>query len=354
MPNENNIVSIQQALKQLKDASPAQFYYTNRKGLNFYHQTVNCDYIIALYDNLTIKYPNLITKNIIYNNDYSWSNCEYIITMRNKYKGTFAERYGYDKEPTYLILSGIHGHERMNVLSTYNFICDLLEGNNIPQSFMPTIRVMPVGSPYAFDKFQQINKNGVNINRNFDYNGTWGYGVSGSGPASEKETQVIQKWLMDNRDADLYIDFHNSGSLNEMAAILGDSNNKEIKNLKRIAVQGVNKLVPYLKNIIHYPQYFYADSFEMENGIQRKNVPTLFCHTAQIRIPGTSSLYAQDKCELNTFSLETPSYYGSSDEWEKFDAALKAGTANQYQSEPIALGSEVLGNILIEIYNSVQ
>ena len=81
------------------------------------------------------------------------------------------------------------------------------------------IKVIPIVNPWAFNqnpkKYGTVN--GVNINRNFDSNGRWekypvvlGSEIEYKGPTpfSEKETQILRDWAIENKRADFWIDCH--------------------------------------------------------------------------------------------------------------------------------------------------
>lgn len=347
-----NIVSIPQALKQLKDSNPTQFYYTKRIEKEYLHSQVNSNYIFGLYNKLLINFKNIVTREKLTDNKNNFVTYAYTIDMSKKYEGIFSRRYEKEKQPTYLIITGVHGHERKAVLSAYRFIYDLLYENNIPQSFTPIIKIVPIVCTYGFDRYISETENGdININRNFD-TGNWGNGTSGPSPASEKETQAIQKWLQKNNNADLFIDYHNSGSLNEIAVILGDSTNTKTNVYKQIAQNGVDKVIPFWKNIIGYPETnivdYYDENWKLQNGLQNM----IFSYQTQLRLNGSSICYAQEKVGIPSFSFESPSFYGTSAEWEKTEQDIKNQKTVYYQAEPISCGSEILGNILLEIYTN--
>lgn len=164
---------------------------------------------------------------------------------------------------------------------------------------------------------------------------------------AEKETQAITNWLNANADADLFISYHNSGGLFEIAVILGDSSNYETDMAKKIALRGVSRVIPFWKNVIGYPSVFkdvlYVYLDEDGNGKQgRGDRETIFSYSANTRIKGSSILYAQEKLGIPSFIIETPVYYGTYGEFEANEPV--------YQPEPIAAGAEALGNILIEHY----
>ena len=339
-----------------------EYYSTNREEVEVSHENLNADYIFGLYDALVAEHPGKVKKNAVHNNDGSFTNYEYVISTGDySDDGVYELRDGDDgiKKPKYLVMSGIDGTERLNVFSTYRFVRDILRGHNVPQFFKEdaVVHVLPVGSPWGFTKWDRYNENRVHVHLNFDCewvhregtganNTEW---TSGDYAASEKETQAITKWLNDNADADLYITYHNSSGINEIAIILGDSSNYETDMAKKIAMRGVSKVIPFWKNAIGYPTRFEGVPCPVFNEVTGKyeygyaDLDTIFSYSANTRVGGTDILYAQEKLGIPSLAIETPVYYGN---YADYEAAGKA----VYNAEAIAAGAEVLGNILIEYY----
>ena len=325
-----------------------EYYTTPREKINESHDEINTEYIWGLYRALMEEYP-------VKEKDYSIGELEqhaYVISTgeRNTY-GTLYAQYGEDahiKKPKYLVLSGIHGTERKTALSTYRFIRDVLRGHNVPKAFKEgaTICVMPVGTPSAFNAFERLNGDGVNINRDF----------SSDTPAIE--TQAIANWMKDNLDADLFIDVHNSGSVNEVVAILGAANNAVADMAKKIALRGVDRVIPFWKG--YYPDkvespYVIEDAegnkklatkkdADGKTVVDTKDMPYIFSYSvsANEKLDGTAFLYASEVLGIPSIAVELSTYYGDYSEW------LNNKTA--YPKETIAAGAEAIGNILIEFY----
>lgn len=313
-----------------------QYYTTPREKIHASHDEINTAYIWGLYRALMEEYP---VKEI----DYSIGELEqhaYVISTgeRNTY-GTFYTRYGEDahiKKPKYLVLSGIHGNERKTALSTYRFIRDVLRGHNVPKAFKEgaTICVMPVGTPSAFDAFERLNGDGVNINRDF----------SSDTPAIE--TQAIANWMKDNLDADLFIDVHNSGSVNEIVAIFGAANNAVADMAKKIALRGVDRVIPFWKG--YYPNNvespYVIEDADGNTVVDTKDMPYIFSYSvsANEKLDGTAFLYASEVLGIPSIAVELSTYYGDYSEWVK--------NKTVYPKETIAAGAEAIGNILIEFY----
>ncbi|EPH65616.1 hypothetical protein D932_00581 [Enterococcus casseliflavus 14-MB-W-14] len=118
-----------------------------------------------------------------------------------------------------LVTCNVHGHgeggdPRDVGVSLYYFIKDLVQNptkssqlewlyNNVQIIFIP------VANPSGFNLTGRYNSRGVDINRNFDYNFPDNpSSVYGTEPFSEVESQYIRDMVLDNIDADGFIDIH--------------------------------------------------------------------------------------------------------------------------------------------------
>lgn len=82
------------------------------------------------------------------------------------------------------------------------------------------IKIIPILCPSSFDLYrkQYTSIKGVNINRNFDYDGSWDkveskegkWSYKGEKPQSEIESQILESWIKSNLDANIYIDCHSA------------------------------------------------------------------------------------------------------------------------------------------------
>ena len=336
--------SVKYTPQDLSEAQKAQarenigastYYHTERKEIGVSHDDINSEYIWGLYDALMEEYPDNVQKKEVHDKDSTFTNYEYVISTREyPTDALYALEYGADtdiKKPKYLILSGIHGDERCVALSAYRFIRDVLSGHNVPQSFKESaiVRIMPVGSPSAINSFTRDNEDKVNVNRNFD------------DETKSKETQAIINWLNANADADLFIDCHNNGAIHEVAAILGDSENDVVDMVKKIALQGVDRVIPFWRDVIGYPPV--ETQYKDANGVAQKGVrDVIFSYSANWDVVGSSIYYASNTLGVPSIMIEASVYYGNLSDWEK--------DKKVYPPETIAAGAEALGNILIAIY----
>lgn len=335
----------------------SSYYSTTREEVGKAHNDINAEYIWGLYDALAEKYPGKVQKKEHTNYDGTFTNYEYVIsTGEYSTEGIYAEAYGCDpyiKKPKYLVLSGIHGEERKGTLSTYRFIRDVLSGHNVPGAFMEgaVISVMPVGTPSAFDNFRRQSGNSVDINRNFAWNWEEAQKVDqygnqytyGESAASEKETQAIVNWLESNKDAELFIDYHNSGALNEKVVVMSLPDNSASNIARKVALRGVDRIIPFWKDVIGYPDKVEASKMGV---VEERDV--IFSYSASVEGAGMAFAYAQGVLGIRSIAIETAVYYGDYSDYKKDE--VDATEDYTYQAEPIAMGAEALGNILIEFY----
>lgn len=329
------------------------YYSTEREEIGVSHENINTDYIFSLYDALVEEYPDNIRKIAIKSDDESFTNYVYEIST-GEYCPTVKTVYGtqfsadeHIKKPKYLVLNAFHGSERKTVFSTYRFIRDVLKGHNVPKHFKEgaIIQVLPVANPAGFNAFEYRKPNGVDINHNFDWNWTKS-SSSGACPASEPETQVITKWLNDNSDAELFIDFHNNGMVNENVAIIGTPNNDDTERVKKIALSGIDRVIPFWRDVIGYDSFVVPVMGENSITDEREEKDVIFAYSVSAEIGGTAFNYAQNVLGIPGLVMETSSYYGDYDEWQANKTA--------YPAETIAMGAEALGNILIELFESCE
>lgn len=203
-------------------------YYTS---INF--ADANPDYITAgqldlLYYNLIQTYPNKISRallgyasNVEGAQNTSYPIYEYTITPP-LYNTVFDETYdSYSGQklispPKVLISSGVHGFEKASVYALYQFIKQMLDTCETNEEMAALhsnyiFKIIGCANPYGYTVRQSYNARNVNLNRNFTYswsNQTTNAADKGISPASELETKIYCKWLNDNKDAALHIDYH--------------------------------------------------------------------------------------------------------------------------------------------------
>ena len=145
--------------------------------------------------------------------------------------GTY-DIYEYDFCPTnwsrlILLSSGMHAYELPASFGLANFINNLYSDDNLSNEAFQYIRenvrikVIPVVNPWGFNQNPKKygSDNGVNPNRNFDYDDRWNdfpsytpaqneWNVKGAYPFAVAETINLAKWANANWTAEFWIDCH--------------------------------------------------------------------------------------------------------------------------------------------------
>lgn len=251
-------------------------------------------------------------------------------------------------KPKYLLESGIHGGERAAAFGLYLFIRDFVRGERVPTSFRDgvTLHVVPIVNPFGFkDAHRRYNPNGVDINRNFD-------------SESDQETQIIANWIRANKeDADLFIDTHNSSLIHEMNAVISNPYNYSDELVKHIALRGIDRVIPYWKDVIGYPKTIESmkrvwDSVQgkyVHENVQRE---IIYAYPGDMSIDGAAIWYASSQ-GIPSMAFELSMYYGniSDDDYPGTSDTPESTTTLYYHPETVAMTAEMFGNALIEIYN---
>ena len=330
MPNDDGVVKFdgfdlytgEKIDGLLMDSSASTAYVTKRNVSDV--STANEVY--ALYDALVAKYPAYITKNTLGQNSLGTPIYEYIFTSGN-YNDVTVQRLKDDviQKPVILVLSGVHGYERSAVMSTYQFFRDMAEF--VPSLYALreelTFKVVPVVTPYSFDNDSRVNENGVNINRNSNYN--WeltdndGNNYSGEAVADQAETQIVQAWIDNNSTAYLLIDHHNSGYVNEISMILANSSATHIPEIKEQYLKGVSKVIPFWKDKRGFPDTL------------------IFAYTGSLNDVASLFSYSQSK-GIPSICMET---------------SWNTNSLGKHSTASIAVGAEAFGNMLLGIHKEL-
>lgn len=199
------------------------------KGTSYDDKTLaNCPSLSTFYTTFYDKYINVNLTN-------------YEVTKKSLGKdqsGTY-DLYEYDFKPSkwdrmILLTSGMHGYEVSSIFGLAYLLNDIIENyaNDALLTYLHNhvrIKVIPVVNPWGYSQSPKsyVQSRGVNINRNFDYNGEWEQydpgsnpnNNKGTAPFSESETQILRQWASENYGAEFWIDCHTS---------VGVSNDKEI------------------------------------------------------------------------------------------------------------------------------
>lgn len=126
---------------------------------------------------------------------------------------------------TVVVTAGLHGHERLAVWALFLFLRHLsAEGEDVP--VLTDLRtntrlvIVPVANPTGFTDTTRQNRNGVDLNRNFDYRWeaytpkedfAFGYDYKGERPHSEAVTRLLAQLFREHASASACLDLHNYG-----------------------------------------------------------------------------------------------------------------------------------------------
>ena len=185
-------------------------YMTNSDNKTL--EITSIDFLQQFYDIYVGEHDGLtVTKNIIgYDNTNTYPVYEYDFIPKN-----------YSR--TILLTSGMHTYELSATYGLAHFIKDYMTKPNAHKGFSyirqnVRMKVIPIVNPWGFNQSPKTygNVNGVNPNRNFDFNGAWKeftggneWNKKGDEPFSEQETKNIVNWLYYNKDiAEFWIDCH--------------------------------------------------------------------------------------------------------------------------------------------------
>lgn len=211
----------------IQDPIPVDWYestlFDSYVGTDKSHvYNVTASDVDAYLTNLTNDHSSYITQTLL-GNDTSG---EYPIYLYDLNPQLVNDPRREKKLPKIIIHANIHGEEKGSAISLSHFLYDLANNWNT-NSLLEWIRwnvhliVVPLSNPYGFDRNSKFNVNGVDLNRNFEYN--WekeeGGGSSdpgdkfykGTAPFSEVETQYIRDIISDNLDALAFYDLHMNG-----------------------------------------------------------------------------------------------------------------------------------------------
>jgi hypothetical protein len=277
--------------------------------------------IYEAYDELATAYPAYITKTVLGSVE-NYNICKYVFNYRMIENNSTFE----NKKIKIVINSGLHGYEQGAVWSLLQFLQLLCNTDKATDSIIKFIRhnvelvVIPIANPYGFSNNQRQNKNGVDINRNFDagwtVTGEPGYEYYGGSEAnSEAETQILSQFLKDNADANYVLDYHNIASGYPMYYINENSQ-----------ARLCNSVFVALSNEWH----------NKYNGFPTDRLLG-YCKTGS---QGTFTRYAV-KCGMRAMTLETP--------W-----TMPIIGSSQYDKNTIMTGVDVLANTLIAILKSYR
>lgn len=167
--------------------------------------------VYGLFDQLMSVYPDYITKTqlgVVGGN---------IPIYSYNFTPTRAGNVVVTPYPKILIGSAIHGGEGIAVATLYYLFKRICEDWSTNEQlkymrFNINFKVVPLQNPIDYDDKQYVGLDGININRNFDWNWEEQTDITkGPYPNSELETQIMRDFWLANTDAIHYIDCHVRG-----------------------------------------------------------------------------------------------------------------------------------------------
>lgn len=282
--------------------------------------------LYAAYDELLESFSDYVTKNEIGEDEDGTKLYEYVFSNETTYnsRGQRSKDTAVAKSEI-LIITGVHGYERVSIAATYLFCKNLCECNKklgeIRNRFV--FRVVPVVCPYGFDNDSRTNKNGVNINRNFAKywyeSGAGTYDYSGLTAASELETQAIQDWIDNHTSAALFIDYHNSGYADEVSYLAGLNSVSGMDGVKGSYLKALGNVETYLIGKEHFAE------------------DNIFAYTGDFGTVAMSYKYAEDKGIISTC----------------FEGSWNVNSFGKDSQISVKTGAETFGNFLIEYLNNI-
>lgn len=279
---QENILNDIEYLKETSQITIPDVYVTSQRIKKF----ATYSDLIQAYDALVEEYPNIISKSELGAASDGQMLYEYIISSGNYNREGLRGKDEEIEKPLVLLEAGIHGYEPESNTSLYVFVSDLIKGNLSLSSIRDNcnIKVIPCLNPYGYDHNRRGNANNVDLNRNFevgwilqgDANANPSY-YGGPSAASEAETKIMQEWLRTNKNAVLFIDFHNSSYTNEISCMGGSNELEGMTSFKRKYLIGVHKLSSYLTSFFKIPDssiwgYSFSSNLAGTSGSFRNSV----------------------------------------------------------------------------------
>ena len=224
------------------------------------------------YEQLIEQY-NLVTDDISCKSIVIGQSCDgkdiraYVLSApENEYESeVFANR-----RPKIMIICGQHGFEKSSAYGSLYFLNDVINNNQkspLLSYFKNNVDliIVPCANPSGWNAMGYKNSNGVNLNRNWD-NPKWNNSITdvnsdqyqGEAPFDQPETACIRDFILQNKDIDLFVDFHTNGG--SVATSQG--------NINWIDVTTCGDEDEYYYNVIKEVVSFHAQNI---NGILRTN-----------------------------------------------------------------------------------
>ena len=206
--------------------------YTGSTGATLVATTITDVY--AAWDALMAAHTGSITRTLLGNGgnasnvaDATLPIYQYTISASNNDKFYSNRLY---PAPTVLLMTGLHGDEKSPVWSALDFFTQMYAKLATDETLAAikssvTFKVIPVANPGGYNANTRRNLHNVNINRNFSFlfSATTD-GDKGAAAYSELEAQIVRDWLVANKTASLFIDFHNNVKDGEIISYVNTPN----------------------------------------------------------------------------------------------------------------------------------
>ena len=155
--------------------------------------------IYGFYDQLVTDFPRWVLRNQIGTDQTGLPIYEYVIQPYGIGKmGSSPASINNFKDV--LIRTGEHGQEMTAITSVMLFFKEMMRNERSDQLFgllraSFRFRIVPCSNPWGVSNANRRNSNGVDLNRNYDYDWINSDGDKGAAPNSELETQAHIAWV---------------------------------------------------------------------------------------------------------------------------------------------------------------
>lgn len=256
-------------------------------------RNVTSEQVYQMYDDLMSQHPE-ITKVNLGENSVGDPIAYYRFTPRRPNADVST------KIPKIFLLCGVHGMEHTPPLATFLMLREIYnnwQSNELLEALRFNVQfiVLPVANPDGWNRYNRVNPNGVDINRNWPEG--WvltseGAFYSGPSPASELETQYAMQVFNENSDIDIFYDFHNFNGTNADTHphFIWVSTNTADKHVQRMTQCLVGRMTRKWRSeydFIPDPPYFAGYSTSNQQGGMAKNYARFaknikFCATLEL------------------------------------------------------------------------
>lgn len=319
----------------LRDKATAKSYYFSpetitkpyKSVLNSHSEFSTPDEYYGAFNSLASAYPDYLTEELL-GKDESGTYDIYKYTAKpQQISGASDLR---KKLPKFVFSIGLHGEEKTSIYAIYYLMKDICENwqNDEALEYLRwnvEFVFIPMGNPWCFANGIRHNVNGVDLNRNFPHQ--WepltGNEYSGTGPASEVETQYVVDMLDQNKDAIFFGDYHTNGSTSNYAGydkLMWMSLVRFGKKYDDIAITS--------KYTIEKMTREYIKDYSLPNNVG------YFGFITEAIVPGGSKTYG-DYLGIPSTTFET--FVKLPDETDK------------YSPQTIKMGTEFLGNLTLNL-----